>query len=87
MAYSYRPDPTVATGYGSQTRNALSMIDVPTLVVGADADALITPEQLAQLDAIPGRDRVILSGGHAINLERPTEFNQSLRDWLDTRVG
>jgi 3-oxoadipate enol-lactonase len=63
-------------------------IEVPTLVLVGDADA-ITPPGEAQLMArgIRGsRMEKIADAGHVANLEQPEAFNRVLHDWLTTAV-
>jgi 3-oxoadipate enol-lactonase len=63
----------------------LAGIDVPTLVITSERDALV-PEQ-ASLDMaslIPGATTTVLEGvGHLTNLEAPDGFTRLLRDHVD----
>ena len=62
----------------------LGTIDVPTLVVVGDEDAL-TPvkEARAMHERIPGsRLEVISQAGHLANMERPAAFNHVLTEFL-----
>lgn len=63
----------------------LSDIQVPTLVIGGEEDALSTPKVMARMAAkIPGSRRLTLGGaGHLSNLEAPKEFNAALRRFLE----
>lgn len=62
----------------------LATIDVPTLVLTADGDTLITPDvSLSMADRIEGADRITLEGaGHLSNLESPDGFSRALRAFL-----
>jgi len=67
----------------ADTREFLSTIKVPTLLIWGDADKR-SPLDVGQAmcDLIPGaRLAVIRGGGHLTNLERPIEFNAILRDF------
>jgi 3-oxoadipate enol-lactonase len=62
----------------------LASIDVPTLIVVGDEDA-VTPvkDARAMHDAIPNsRLEVIPEAGHLSNLERPAAFNTALSDFV-----
>ena len=62
----------------------LAGIDVPTLVVVGEEDA-ITPVKEARVmhEAIPGsRLEIIPEAGHLSNLERPAAFNAALSDFV-----
>lgn len=66
----------------------LATIDVPTLVVCGDEDAL-TPvsESRAMAAAIPGsRLAVIPRAGHASNLEAPEEFTRLLSEFVGATI-
>ncbi len=65
----------------------LARIEVPTLVIGGDEDALITPEQTRELaDAIPGARTVMVSeAGHLPPIEQPDQVNQSLIELFEGR--
>ena len=54
----------------------LAGIDVPTLIITSDLDAMIPPEQSAPMaEAIPGARLEVLDGaGHLSNLEAPERF-------------
>jgi pimeloyl-ACP methyl ester carboxylesterase len=60
-------------------------IDVPSLVVTSDADALIPADITAPMaERIPGADLARIAGaGHLTNLESSQEFNAALEAHLD----
>jgi 3-oxoadipate enol-lactonase len=62
----------------------LSQIDVPTLVVVGDEDAVTPPKDArAMHEAIRGsRLEVVPGAGHLSNLERPAAFNAALSDFV-----
>jgi pimeloyl-ACP methyl ester carboxylesterase len=62
----------------------LATIDVPTLVVCGDEDALTPPKDAAKLaDSIRGSRLEVLQGaGHLSNVERPAAFNTVLSEFL-----
>ncbi|MGH3473608.1 MAG: alpha/beta fold hydrolase [Aeromicrobium sp.] len=66
-------------------RDLLPHIDVPTLLIWGELDArspLTVARQFEQ--AIPGAELVVIPGaGHVSNLERPEQFNQAVREFLD----
>lgn len=74
QALMERPDST----------ETLSTIDVPTLVVCGDEDALTPPKDNAKLaEAIRGsRFEVLQGAGHLSNVERPAAFNTVLSEFL-----
>lgn len=59
-------------------------IDVPTLVITSDADALIPADVSAPMaERIPGADLATIAGaGHLTNLESPEEFDRLLEAHL-----
>lgn len=67
-------------------RDRAAAIDVPTLVLVGDEDAITPPalsEELAAL--IPSAAlRLIPAAGHLANLEQPAEFNQAIDEFLAT---
>jgi pimeloyl-ACP methyl ester carboxylesterase len=73
-AMKARPDST----------SLLAGIDVPTLVVVGDEDAITPAKEARQMhERIPGsRLEVIPSAGHLSNLERPAAFNAALSDFV-----
>jgi pimeloyl-ACP methyl ester carboxylesterase len=68
------------------SRPSLAAIKVPTLVVRGDADGITTEAHQDEIvAAVPGAQKVVIEGcGHLPMLEKPTETNQLLRDWLAT---
>ncbi|MQF48548.1 alpha/beta fold hydrolase [SAR202 cluster bacterium AC-647-N09_OGT_505m] len=62
----------------------LSKIDVPTLIVVGDQDAITPPaESHMMASIINGATVVEVSGsGHLSNLENPDEFNHAIHDFL-----
>lgn len=62
----------------------LATIDVPTLIVAGDEDALIpVSEARAMQAAIRGSTLEVISGaGHLSNLERPAAFNHVVSEFL-----
>ncbi len=67
----------------------LPKIACPTLIIVGENDIVTPPsEARAMADAIPlSRLCVIPEAGHLSNMEKPSIFNQSLRDWLYDVVG
>ena len=63
----------------------LAEIEVPTLVVSGEEDAISSPELMARMaDQIPDSRHVSLPrAGHLSNLEAPEEFNAALKSFLD----
>lgn len=62
----------------------LGSIDVPTLVITSDGDALIPAEVTAPMaDRVPGAELVTIPGaGHLSNLEAPAAFEGALGPFL-----
>jgi pimeloyl-ACP methyl ester carboxylesterase len=62
----------------------LATIDVPTLVLTGDEDAIIPIEEVRSMQAaIRGSSlEVIASAGHLSNLERPAAFNHVVSEFL-----
>lgn len=62
----------------------LETIDVPTLVVVGDEDAITPPKEArAMHEAIRGsRLEIVPGAGHLSNLERPATFNAALSDFV-----
>lgn len=62
----------------------LAGIDVPTLVITSEGDALIPPDASSPMaDLIPGATlAVIPAAGHLSNLEAPERFDELLREHL-----
>lgn len=68
----------------ADSRPTLASINVPTLVVVGEGDAL-TPPDVAQEIAhgIPGASLVVVPGsGHLTTLEKPKQVTDILMDWL-----
>jgi 3-oxoadipate enol-lactonase len=74
-AMKHRPDATAE----------LASIDVPTLVVVGEQDALSPPDVVrAMADAIPDAELAVLPGaGHLSNLEAADAFNAAVGDFLE----
>ncbi len=74
LAMRDRPDYTARLG----------SFRVPSLVIGAEKDRAIPPEQSRIIAAgIPGAKRCLLTGaGHMVNLERSEAFNECLLEFL-----
>jgi pimeloyl-ACP methyl ester carboxylesterase len=68
----------------SESYSTLATIDVPTLVVVGEYDALTPPADAEAIAAgVPGARLVrVAEAGHMSNLENPDEVNQALGDWL-----
>jgi pimeloyl-ACP methyl ester carboxylesterase len=65
----------------------LARLDVPTLVIGGDEDALIPPKETRQMaDSIPGaRTVIVANAGHLPPIEQPDQINQSLIELFEGR--
>jgi non-heme chloroperoxidase len=66
-------------------RGDLRRIDVPTLVIHGDADAIVPFEVSGKRSAaaIPGAKLVVIKDGpHGLNSSHPAEFNAALVDFL-----
>ncbi|MCC2961001.1 alpha/beta hydrolase [Massilia sp. IC2-278] len=63
---------------------AAAELRCPTLVIGADQDALRSAQEIRELaDAIPGtRLEVIKGSGHMLPLEQPEALVSTVRRWL-----
>lgn len=63
----------------------LATIEVPTLVVVGDQDAITPPEGARRMaEAIPGATlEVLADAGHLSNLENPEAFNRAMHAFLD----
>jgi 3-oxoadipate enol-lactonase len=68
----------------ADSRETLTEIDVPTLVIVGEQDALTPPsESEAMVAALPrARLAKIPGAGHLTPLERPEEFNKAVLDFL-----
>jgi pimeloyl-ACP methyl ester carboxylesterase len=79
----------VAAGGRHETRDRLEQISVPTHVIGAERDTLVPvwkSKEIAEL--IPGADYSEMPGApHALNMERPDEFNEMVLGWLRANAG
>jgi 3-oxoadipate enol-lactonase len=66
------------------SRPLLGEIDVPTLVVGGEEDAVSSPEVMGAMAAeIPRANHLTIAGAaHLSNLEAPEKFNAALDDFL-----
>lgn len=74
------------TSFGTtDLRSDLKHINVPTLVIHGDADAIVPAEGsgLRTHRAIPGSELVIIEGGpHGLNVSHADQFNSALVDFL-----
>lgn len=63
----------------------LPAIQAPTLVLAGDQDPIVPPEQAHLISGcVPNAELVMLPGaGHLLFAERPTEYQQALREWLE----
>lgn len=68
----------------SDSTPQLSTINVPTLIVCGEEDAITPAKEMRDLAAvIPGAELEIVEGaGHLANLERPVEFNAAILRFL-----
>jgi 3-oxoadipate enol-lactonase len=92
------PNPMTPEAYARQataylqhdTLGRLSGIQAPTLVVGGEQDLLTPPWILQEVaSAIPGAEFQLFRGdgaSHLLPLERPTEFNQLVANFLNEPV-
>jgi proline iminopeptidase len=62
----------------------LPSIEAPTLVMTGNKDPIVPPAQSRLIARkVPRADFVeIKGGGHLLFAENPTEYNQTLNDWL-----
>jgi pimeloyl-ACP methyl ester carboxylesterase len=68
----------------SAVMDAISDIDVPTLVIVGSEDKQFIGSSEYMAKKIPGADLVkIEGGGHAVNMEQPEAFNSALLRFLD----
>ncbi|MFI7545448.1 alpha/beta fold hydrolase [Actinoplanes sp. NPDC049599] len=74
------------TAFGrTDFRGDLAKIDVPTLVIHGDSDAILPLAHSGKRthEAIAGSRLVVITDGpHGINASHPTEFNEALLDFL-----
>ena len=79
----------VAAGGRHEARDRLAQIDMPTHVIGAERDTLVPvwkSREIAEL--IPGADYSEMPAApHALNMERPEEFNEMVLGWLRANGG
>jgi pimeloyl-ACP methyl ester carboxylesterase len=68
------------------SRPHLSLINVPTIVVCGEQDALTPPEHAHEIvQHIKGAEVHIIEGaGHLAPLEQPVPVNKILKKWLGT---
>jgi non-heme chloroperoxidase len=76
------------TAFGlTDFRGDLAKIDVPTLVIHGDSDAIVPFEHSGKRthEAIAGSKLVVIADGpHGINASHPTEFNEALLAFLNS---
>lgn len=66
-------------------RSVLSIINVPTLVIGGAQDPATPPEHTAMLGSgILGAQTVMLDASHLSNIEQAAQFNEALRSFLSS---
>lgn len=68
-------------------RGDLATIDIPTLVIHGDSDAIVPIEHSGKRTAetIPGAKLVVIEDGpHGINASHPAEFNEALLGFLNS---
>jgi non-heme chloroperoxidase len=71
---------------GTDFRNDLEKVTVPTLVIHGDSDGIVPFEGSGKRthDAIEGSELVLVENGpHGINVSHPEEFNKALLEFLD----
>lgn len=68
----------------SDSTSLLSEIEVPTLVIGGEDDAISSPEVMGEMaEKIPNSEHHVLSGAaHLSNLEAAGEFNAAFGEFL-----
>jgi pimeloyl-ACP methyl ester carboxylesterase len=66
----------------------LASIDVPTLVIAGDEDAIIPESEARRMhEGIPGsRLETIAGAGHLSSFERPAAFNHLMSEFLGSLV-
>ncbi len=70
---------------GTDFREDLAQVKVPTLVIHGDTDATVPFEGSGQRthEAIAGSELVVVNGGpHGVNISHAAEFNQALISFL-----
>lgn len=90
IALCHQSDQTAALGcmeaFGTTDFRAdLKAVDVPTLVIHGDSDAIVPLEGSGQLthQAIPGSELVVVTDGpHGLNVSHADEFNAALIAFL-----
>lgn len=66
------------------SRPGLAAVSVPTLLIRGDADGITTPEQQAEMRAIPGSRLVTLPGiGHLPTIEAAEAVTGLLSAWIN----
>jgi len=74
----------ILTQRDSRVIDSLPDIDVPTLVVWGENDQpFVKPGRYMAAKIPAARHAVIAGAGHASNLDRPDEFNESVRDFME----
>jgi 3-oxoadipate enol-lactonase len=75
---------TLAMAFRQDSVGLLPAIQVPTLVIAGEKDAIAPPEAMKKMaDQIPGsRYHVIAGASHLAPMEYPEAFNQLLSDFL-----
>ena len=70
---------------GIDIRDWLPRIKAPTLVIAGDCDPIVPPAQARCIQqGVPHADlEIIKGGGHMLFAERPLEYHQVLRRWLE----
>ena len=65
-------------------RSAVGSIHSPTLIITGENDTVVPPESQRELvKLIPGANQVFIpDAGHAVTIERPQQFNQTLCNFL-----
>ncbi|MEO6510377.1 MAG: alpha/beta hydrolase [Nocardioides sp.] len=72
--------------WGTDFRNDVAKVTVPTLVIHGDSDAIVPFEGSGKRthETIEGSDLVVIEGGpHGINASHPREFNEALLKFLE----
>lgn len=90
VALALRSDQDAALGAmaafgGTDFRDDLPLISVPTLVIHGDADAIVPFEGSGKRTAaaVTGSQTVLIGGApHGLNVTHPQEFNAALLDFL-----
>jgi pimeloyl-ACP methyl ester carboxylesterase len=72
--------------WGTDFRNDLEQLSLPTLVIHGDSDAIVPFEGSGKRThrSIEGSELVVIEGGpHGINASHPREFNEALLKFLE----